>query len=209
MIVDCYTDAALTVPEQYEWAWGNAPADAQTICDIKDAGFDAVRLPVTWGQHCDSDMNIDSAWLARVREVVDEILANDMYCVLNVHHDTNLGWLNADMSEVDYQRFEKLWKSIANAFADYDEMLLFEGYNEINGKDSSGETIWGFYEGRTAENQKDYDRCIAAANRLNQLFVDTVRASGGRNVERVLVCMCSMPASSVTAGITRHITIRN
>ena len=31
---------------------------------------------------------IDEAWMERVEEVVNYVLTNDMYCILNVHHDT-------------------------------------------------------------------------------------------------------------------------
>lgn len=74
------------------------------IQDVKAAGFNANRGPVTWSQHID-DVNcclVDEAWLERVREGVDYVIGNDMYCVLNVHHDTGTdGWLRTSTKNVE------------------------------------------------------------------------------------------------------------
>ena len=67
------------------------------------------------------------------------------------------------------RRYEGLWRSIATRFADYDHRLVLEGGNEICFPDVS------------------QDQAFTLLNRLNQIFVDVVRATGGRNVDRYLL----------------------
>jgi aryl-phospho-beta-D-glucosidase BglC (GH1 family) len=128
--------------------------------------------------------------MRRVKQVVDYVIDAGMYCILNVHHDTgaaNTAWLVA--SEADYEkqheRYEALWKQIAETFRDYDEHLLFESYNEMLDTEDS----WCFASFGATGN---YNATIArsAYNGINsyaQTFVNTVRATGGNNAQRNLV----------------------
>jgi aryl-phospho-beta-D-glucosidase BglC (GH1 family) len=167
--------------EFYETNWGNPLTTKALIDQLKTAGFNAVRIPVTWFPSMDSEDHIDEAWLKRLEEVVNYILDNDMYCILNLHHDSGhatdagSGWLKADTSDqAMVNRFTRLWEQIATRFKDYSDYLLFEGFNEILIRDSHGKDIWG-YPGVTA---------VKAVNELNQIFVDTVRSTGGNNAKR-------------------------
>lgn len=169
-----YTDGK---PDKYETAWGNPVTKKSVITAIKKAGFNAVRVPVTWDAHIDSKGNIDSEWLARVKEVVDYVISQDMYCILNVHHDAGSdGWLEASESayEKNKTRFAGLWKNIATEFKSYDDKLIFEGFNEMLDKNNS----W--------TSSKD-SGAYTAINNYNQLFVDTVRKTGGNNKTRNLM----------------------
>lgn len=49
--------------------------------------FNSVRVPITWVGHLDENNNIDSEWMNRVKEIVDYILEEDLYCIINIHHD--------------------------------------------------------------------------------------------------------------------------
>ena len=161
--------------EGTETSWGNPATTADMIKAIKGEGFNAVRIPVRWGQHCDmSTMTIDEKWLSRVKEIVDWCLAEDMYVIINTHHDL---WLehyptNAKKTELN-EKLGKLWTNIATAFADYDGRLAFAGLNEVN-----AEGDWGL-----TPTQENYD----VTNSFNQTFVDAVRATGGNNAQRNLV----------------------
>ena len=55
----------------YETYWQNTKTDREMITDIKEAGFKTIRIPVSWHNHVDSDFNISSDWMNRVKEVVD------------------------------------------------------------------------------------------------------------------------------------------
>lgn len=160
----------------FEKAWGNPQTTQKYVKAIADAGFEAVRLPITWNYCSDSEGNIRKDYLDRVQQVVDWILAEDMYCIINVHHDTGTdGWIHA--SEESYKngkaKFANIWKQVAERFKDYPEELLFESMNEtLNDANDWNST-----------SESDY-RVI---KKWHQTFVDTVRASGGRNSERNLV----------------------
>ena len=168
-------------PEKYETCWGQPVTKPELMAFMKKEGFNAIRVPVTWWQHLDSDDNIDEAWMARVQEVVDYVISQDMYCIINVHHDTGSGpasehWLRADINKFDQMnaRFQKIWKQIATRFQSYDQRLLFEGYNEMLDDDN------------TWTNAKDASS-YTALNQFAQSFVNTVRATGGNNATRNLI----------------------
>jgi len=159
-----------------ETSWGNPKVTRELIDLVKEAGFNAVRVPVTWGNHMDENNQVDPAWMERVAEVVGYVLDNDMYCVLNVHHDTGTdGWLRASRAHDPQMRdqFAALWAQIATHFSDYPDKLLFESFNEI----LTDNNAW---------NAPPVD-AVKVTNELNQLFVDTVRATGGNNALRCLV----------------------
>lgn len=168
-------------PKDYETSWGNPQVTPELIAAYKNAGFKAIRLPVTWRQHIDADGNmIHPLWMARVHEVVDYIINAGMYCILNVHHDTggsDVAWLRAWQDEEYLENTEKkfigLWTNIANEFNNYGDKLIFEGYNEM----LDGNLRW------TDTDEKGY----AALNRLAQTFVNTIRTTGGNNAHRNLI----------------------
>jgi len=171
-----------TSVRELETAWLGEDAIGATreiFNALKEAGFNAVRIPVTWCKVADADNNyaIRADWMARVKEVVDYAVANDMYIILNTHHEESLfKFLDSEMKEYDsLKAFELIWKQIAEAFRDYDEKLIFEGLNEPRTQGSRNEWIGGTKEERVN------------INTYNQLFVDTVRATGGNNAYRALM----------------------
>ena len=158
-----------------ETGWGNPLTTKDMIHAVKSQGFNAIRIPVRWGQHCNmTTMDIDATWLARVKEIVGWCLDEDLLVVINTHHDT---WLEhyptlAKKEELN-TKLKKLWTSIANAFKDYDGRLAFAGTNEVN-----PEGNWNL-----TPTQENYD----VQNSFNQTFVDAVRATGGNNLKRNLI----------------------
>lgn len=175
---DWITQYSSATPKDFETAWGNPQTTKHMIDSVKKAGFNAVRVPVTWSQHIDDSngYKINSEWLARVKETIDYVIDNDMYCILNVHHDVGgESWLKASDSNVNAnaEKFTALWTQIANEFAGYDNRLMFEGFNEILDEDNN----W-VYPGKSAGD---------AVNKLNQMFVDTVRKTGGNNPDRCII----------------------
>lgn len=145
------------------------------IDTVKKAGFNAVRIPVSWGDHIDSDGKIDSKWLDRVQEVVDYAYDNKMYVILNTHHENSWVRLDEKTEKAVTKKYTYLWKQIANRFKDYDEKLIFEGLNEPRLEGSSME-----WAGGTTAERKVLNNLLAA-------FVETVRATGGNNKTRFLM----------------------
>lgn len=165
-----------------ETAWCGAYTTQEIVDAVKSAGFDTIRIPVTWHGHVrGTKYEIDEQWLNRVQEVVDYGMAADMYVIINIHHDIEKGYYYPD--EASYKQSEtyitEIWTQLSEQFKDYDEHLVFESVNEPRLKGSS--TEW-YIDG--SDYVKESIDCI---NRLNQCFVDTVRSSGGNNAERFLM----------------------
>ena len=158
-----------------ETAWGNPKVTRKTIKAIKDAGFNAIRIPVRWQFHITNAqaMSIDKAWMKRIREVVDWCLENDLKVMINTHHDQ---WLEGrplhSYQQENCQKLALLWFNIASEFADYDYRVAFAGTNEVHIPDN-----WGKPEAENLEVQNAY----------NQTFIDVVRATGGNNEKRHLI----------------------
>ena len=169
-----------TTTEQHETCWGQPVTKPELMKMMKEAGFNSIRVPVTWYQEMDSDGNVNEAWMNRVKEVVDYVIDNGMYCILNVHHDTgdgNTHWIHASSTNYNKNKakFEKLWKQIAETFKDYDQHLLFEGYNEM------------LDDNNTWNEPKNKTDGYKAINDYAKSFVTTVRNSGGNNASRNLI----------------------
>lgn len=174
---------------KYETQWGQQPTTQSQLTFLKKEGFNSVRIPITWYEHMDDAGNVDAAWMGRVKEVVDYAMNAGLYVIINVHHDTAAGkgaWIKADPAvyAATKDRYKKLWTQIANAFADYDQHLLFEGYNEM--LDASN--TW---------NQPLDASSYTALNNYAQDFVDAVRATGGNNATRNLVVSTYAAAKGV------------
>lgn len=161
--------------DNWETAWGNPKTTKTMIQKVKAEGFNAIRVPVRWVPHANlNTMEIDAAWLARVKEVVDWCIEEDLMVILNTHHDL---WLEhyptyARKAELN-EKLKKLWTNIATAFKDYDGRLAFSGTNEVN---PNGE--WGL-----SPTEEHYD----VQNSFNQTFVEAVRSTGGNNLKRNLI----------------------
>ncbi|MCI9078631.1 MAG: cellulase family glycosylhydrolase [Lachnospiraceae bacterium] len=158
-----------------ELQWQNDKTTKTLIKSIHDLGFNTVRIPVTWGTKIDDNNNyqIDEAWISRVQDIVDYCISQDMYAIINIHHDgaEQTGWLRiaTDDQETLEKKFAGVWKNIANRFRDYDEHLIFESMNEVQGINMTP----------AKEN--------SVIMKLNQIFTNTVRATGSNNSERWLM----------------------
>lgn len=157
-----------------ETLWQNVETTQELIKAVHDMGFNTIRIPVTWGTMIDDENGyaIDETWMSRVQDIVDYAMNMNMYAIINIHHDgaEQSGWLRIAAEDLDpvKEKYEAVWKQIAERFKDYDEHLIFESMNEVCG------------EGTTVEQD------TAIIMEFNQIFVDTVRATGSNNAERWL-----------------------
>ena len=158
-----------------ETAWGNPVVTEAMIQAVKNAGFNAIRIPIRWQCHITDpqNMSIDEAWIDRIKTVVGWCLNNDLKVIINAHHEK---WLESNPTytykDENCNKLALLWKNIATAFADYDSRLAFAGTNEVHVKDN-----WD------APN----DENLTVQNAYNQTFVDAVRDTGGNNAKRHLI----------------------
>lgn len=179
---DAHECGWLTNELDYESAWCHAKVSETLLDVLKEAGFNTIRLPVSWHNHVDAGYTISKPWLDRVQQVVDWALARDFYVIVNIHHDNNAEFLYPDSKHMEQSTafITAIWQQLAERFADYGEHLLFESMNEPRLVGHRNE--W-WIDANNAD-CKDAIRCI---NELNQIFVDTVRASGSVNATRYLV----------------------
>ena len=175
-----------------ETSWSNPKTTQALIDKVKSLGFNTVRVPVSWGKHVSgSNYTIDSAWLARVKEVVDYCYKNDMYVILNIHHDTKssasasgAGYYPRSSAYSSSEKFvTSVWSQAAEYFKDYDYHLIFETLNEPRLIGTGYE--WWFNKWSIPSEVKDAIDCI---NKLNQKAVDTIRATGSNNRSRLIMC---------------------
>ena len=175
-----------------ETSWSNPKTTQALIDKVKSLGFNTVRVPVSWGKHVSGDnYTIDSAWLARVKEVVDYCYKNDMYVILNIHHDTKssesasgAGYYPRSSAYSSSEKFvTSVWSQMAEYFKDYDYHLIFETLNEPRLIGTGYE--WWFSKWNIPSEVKDAIECI---NKLNQKAVDTIRDTGSNNRGRLIMC---------------------
>lgn len=163
-----------------ETLWGNPKATKELFTSLKKNGVNAVRIPVTWRDHMDSNGNIDREWMDRVQQVVDYAYSQGMYVIINVHHDgggdPKFGAWIIEESQNDYntflKKYQNVWKQIAERFKNYSDYLIFESMNEVG-----FDTLYN-------KNKADAYNLI---NKINQDFVDIIRATGGNNAKRHLL----------------------
>lgn len=177
--------------------WGN-PLPTKAMIDlVASSGFKTLRIPVTWGYHQDENapFTIEADYLDRIKEVVDFGLDNQMYVIIDVHHDDD--WVQLVEGEKEYvkNRLSSLWEQVATHFQEYDQRLIFDILNEPRLKGTALEWNGGDASSR------------AILNEYHQAGVDAVRGIGGNNISRIL--MVSTYAASTLDGPMNDLVIPN
>lgn len=167
----------------YESAWCGAKTSQKLIQAVKAAGFNTIRIPVSWHNHVSGDNHtISEAWIARVQEVVDMAIDEGFYVILNIHHDNTTDYMYPTSEYLDQSKHyvKCIWEQLAERFGDYDNHLIFESLNEPR-------MVGTNYEWWLNANDASCKDAVDCINQLNQVFVDTVRATGGNNADRFLM----------------------
>lgn len=180
----------------------------ETIDAIKNAGFKTVRIPVSWHNHLDFNFNIKEEWLSKVADIVEYALSQDMYVILNIHHDNekSSGFTNPDYDPAwaegnkdcyiypDYAHLDasvnyvtKIWEQLGARFKNCDEHLVFETMNEPR-------QIGNIHEWWYADDDCCHE-ALECITKINQAAVDAIRKTGGNNADRYIM----VPATSAKA----------
>lgn len=182
-----YVDSGVN-PTSFETLWGQPVTTRDMIDDMKALGFDTLRIPVAWtnGINYESgDYTIDERLMNRVDEVVNYALDADMYVILNDHWDGSwwgmFGSATAKTRQKAMDMYISMWTQIAERFKNYSDYLIFESANEELGDRLNDQDI-AKDSGTLSTNE-----CYEITNKINQTFVDTVRATGGNNSQRFLL----------------------
>ncbi|MBO3086320.1 cellulase family glycosylhydrolase [Cellulomonas fengjieae] len=162
-----------------ETAWGNPVVTSALIDRVKAAGFRTIRIPVSYLGKIGSapSYTVDAAWLSRIQEVVDLAYDRGLHVIINMHGDGYKSvagsWLICDASGQDTikDKYQKVWQQVASRFSGYGGRLILESMNE---------NFDGQYGAPTQP-------CYSNINAYNQVFVDTVRRTGGNNTSRWLL----------------------
>jgi endoglucanase len=169
-----------------ETGWGN-PVTTQAMIDtVKSGGFKTVRIPVTWQSQLGAGptYTINKTFLDRVETVVNYVLNDGMYAIVNTHHD---GWYKLATASQAQGEAETtaVWGQIAARFKDYSDYLIFETFNEPHGTVNA-------YGGGNAEQQ-------TVLNAYHLAAVNAIRATGGNNAQRIIM-IATHGASPVEAA---------
>lgn len=191
---DCNVDDELA----YEWSWCGAKTTPQLIQEVKKAGFQTIRVPVSWHNHVTGeDHRISEVWMARVQEVVDMAIDEGLYVILNIHHDNSTDFMypTSEYLEQSKNYVTCVWEQVAARFADYDEHLIFETLNEPR-------MVGTNFEWWLNGNDASCKDAVAVLNELNQAVVDTIRASEGNNAQRYIMVpgYCASPDGALNSG---------
>jgi endoglucanase len=166
-------------------SWGN-PAPNQTLINaVKAAGFNSMRIPVTWTSHIGAapSYTINAAWMASVVQTAQWAIDAGLYAFVNTHHEADAGgWVSfpTDPTPV-VAEVTAVWTQIATAFKGFDSKLMLECFNEPSG-------------GGTDLN----DYLVACVN--------AIRGTGGANATRVVMIQ-GQGASPSSSGISTALKI--
>ena len=181
-----------------ETGWGQPKTTQEMIKGLKNLGIKTIRIPISWHNHISkvSDYTIDSKWMNRVKQIVDWAYDEGMYVIINIHHDNaSKGKFSAgkgfypteECKDESLKYITRVWEQVSETFKDYDEKLVFEVLNEPRLQGDEHE--WGYNSGCSTCKE-----AMNSLNEFNQNALDTIRASGGNNANR-LVMVPSIAAS--------------
>jgi len=117
-------------------------ANNKKVKDVDEAWFDAykaanftnVRIPVHWDKHVSTTApyTVETELLDEVEKIIDYVLNRGMVAIVNTHHETWIDSAAAGVFERKLPRLEAVWTQLAERFAQKDEKLLFEIFNEAH-----------------------------------------------------------------------------
>jgi len=178
-----------------ETCWGQPKTTKAMLQGIKQAGFASIRIPVSWHDHITDSTNytLETAWINRVKEVVDWALEEGLCVIINIHHDN---FSDAELANRDYgfavskdselqEKSKKyiagVWKNLAEVFKDYDHSLVFELLNEPR---DIGGTNWGNEWYVDSSNATEANGIILS---YEKAALELIRESGSKNADRFIM----------------------
>jgi len=166
-----------------ETSFGNPTPNQTLINAVHAAGFNTLRIPVTWTSHIGAApaYTINAAWMTKVTQTAQWGIDAGMYVFVNTHHESdgngttnNPEWVTFPQPPATSVATEvtAVWTQIANAFKSFNDHLMLECFNEPNEGASGGS--------QTQQAQTDLNLYLEAC-------VNAIRGTGGANATRLIM----------------------
>ncbi len=183
-----------------ETSWGQPVTTQAMMAGLKASGITTVRIPITWHNHVDGAFTVDEAWMNRVIEVVNYALDEDLYVIINIHHDNEKDFYFPDELHADrsMEFVTRIWKQVALMFRNYDEKLIFEFLNEPRLVGYTNEWEW-------SDDDPNHREAAEVIGELTQSALNAIRATGGNNADRYV--MITPYVASPWAANSSHFVI--
>ncbi|WP_299762300.1 glycoside hydrolase family 5 protein [uncultured Dokdonia sp.] len=178
------------VEDRDKTLWNNPLPSQEIIDQVSELGFKTLRIPVTWDYHLGETAPyvLEEEYLDEVQKIVNYGLLNDMFVILDTHHEESwAGPVPENFDEVS-PRMSSLWTQIAERFKNYGDKLIFEPLNEPRVIGSPNEWSGGTAAERTILND------------LHRVCQEAIRATGGNNTNRHLL-ISTYAASTVPSAM--------
>ena len=123
----------------YDPIWRD-PAQARFrlrhLVQIKQGGFDTVRINLHAFEHMDAEYRLDPAWLITLDKIVAAALGQKLTVILDLHNFTYCGEKADDCKP----RLMAFWQQIGQRYKNSGDGVLFEILNEPNGQ--LNDSVW-------------------------------------------------------------------
>lgn len=130
-----------TLEAPFEGAWGLVIQEFY-FDRIVEAGFDHVRLPISWTHHASNNppYTIDEVFFERVDELVEQCTSRGLQLIINDHHHEEI-----DANPLgELPRARAIWQQVAARYQKQPQSVLFEVLNEPHGEFNDDPTLWDF-----------------------------------------------------------------
>ncbi len=140
---------SLDAPREGDWG---VALEGRYFELIADAGFDHIRLPISWAGYADTEApytipdgddptvthpDYRSIW-QRVDWAIEQALTNDLRIIINMHHYDEAH----DDPAGHHDRLVAMWQQIADRYADLPDEVYFELFNEPHAVYTDEPELW-------------------------------------------------------------------
>ena len=123
----------------YEGAWGLS-VEERFFDRAKEAGFDHIRLPVSWTHHAATTepYTIEPVFFNRIDWCVEQATSRGLKIIVNCHHYDEIHEDPASQKD----RFLAIWQQISERYANQSDLVFFELLNEPHGVFNNNAQLW-------------------------------------------------------------------
>jgi aryl-phospho-beta-D-glucosidase BglC (GH1 family) len=128
---------ALEAPAEGDWGM---ELEARFFGLVKQAGFQSIRLPISWTHHAAKTRpyTINRKFFKRVDWAIGEARKRGLNLIVNVHHHDELN----DNPLAEEARYLAIWKQIAERYKNQPGSVYFELLNEPHEKFNNDPELW-------------------------------------------------------------------